>query len=130
MSWLLRHVFGALYPKTAFFPGIDDTDLRPFLRRFSTEAAPIMRLGVYAAAVLFVLLPVVTVRVPLPSFCLPRRLLDRHADRVTQLPSYPVRSLLLLLKMIAGMCFGAAAEVRHQLGLPPLPPDPGTWRQA
>jgi hypothetical protein len=134
MNRLLGHALAALYPRTEHFPGIVDTGLSPFLRRFRREAAPLLLLGVYAAAVLFVLSPLFTVYVPLPSFLLPRSLLDRHADRITRTRSYPVRSLIMLLKMVAGLCWGAHPEVRARLGLPPLPPDPegpegpGAWR--
>lgn len=128
MALLLKHALKALYPRTEHFPGIEDTDLDAFLERFFRESAWLMRLGVHVATWLFVLLPIATVYVPLPSFLLPRRLLDRHADRVATLPIYHVRSLLLVLKVTAGLCWGAHPDVRARLGLPPLPPDPGTWR--
>ena len=80
------------------------------------------------AALLFVLTPLFTVFLPVPSFLLPARLLDRHADRITQTSIYPLRSLLLLLKIVAGLCWGVHPEVRARFGLPPLPADPNTWR--
>lgn len=128
MNWLLAHALTALYPRTDEFPGIADTGLADFLRRFRRESAPLFRLGLYAAVILFLLTPIATVYLPLPSIWLPRRLLDRHADRIAQIPIYPVRSLILLLKVVAGLCWGADATVRARFGLPPLPPDPDTWR--
>ncbi|HNN94655.1 MAG TPA: hypothetical protein PKI03_20405 [Pseudomonadota bacterium] len=128
MNWLFAHVLSALYPRTAEFPGIADTGLAEFLPRFRRESAPLFRLGFYAAALLFVLTPLFTVFLPLPSFLLPARLLDRHADRITQTSIYPLRSLLLLLKIVAGLCWGVHPEVRARFGLPPLPADPNTWR--
>lgn len=128
MNRLLAHVLGALYPRTEHFPGIVDTGLAEFLVRLRREAAPLMRLGLYAGCLLFVLSPLFTVHVPLPSFLLPRRLLDRHADRITQVRPYAVRSLMMLVKMVAGLCWGAAPEVRARFGLPPLPADPKDWR--
>jgi len=128
VALLFKHALKALYPRTAHFPGIEDTGLDPFCERFFREASAIMRLGVHVAVVLFVLMPIATVYVPLPSFLLPRRLLDRHADRFATFPLYHVRSLALVLKVAAGLCWGADPAVRARLGLPPLPPDPGTWR--
>lgn len=128
MNLLLIHSLAALYPRTEHFPGIADTGVVEFLRRFRREAAPLLRLGLYAGCLLFVLGPLFTVYVPLPSFLLPRRLLDRHADRIAQVRPYAVRSLVMLLKMIAGLCWGADAQVRARFGLPPLPADPQEWR--
>lgn len=128
MNRLLAHVLAAFYPRTPDFPGLVDTGLAEFLVRLRREAAPLMRLGLYAGCVLFILSPLFTVHVPLPSFLLPRRLLDRHADRIAQVRPYAVRSLVMLLKMAAGLCWGAHPEVRARIGLPPLPPDPQGWR--
>ncbi len=125
---LVRHALIAFYPRTEHFPGIVDTGLDEFLPRYLRESAPLMRLGVYVATILFVLTPIITVYVPLPSFLLPQRLLDRHADRIATYPLYLLRSLILVLKIAAGLCWGAHPEVRKRLGLPPLPPDPETWR--
>ena len=128
MNLLLIHSMAALYPRTEHFPGIRETGIAEFLPRFRREAAPLMRLGLYLGCLLFVLGPLFTVYVPLPSFLLPRRLLDRHADRIAQVRPYPVRSLVMLLKMVAGLCWGAHPEVRARIGLPPLPADPQGWR--
>lgn len=131
MNRLLGHALAAFYPRTEHFPGIRDTGLMPFLQRFRREASPLLRLGAWAAVALFVLSPLFTVYAPLPSFLLPAALLDRHAERIARVRSYPVRSLIMLLKMVAGMCWGAHPEVRARLGLPPLPPDPdaeASWR--
>jgi hypothetical protein len=128
VNLISKHVLSALYPRTEYFPGIADTDLDRFLVRFRHEAPGLMRLGLYVALFLFVVTPLITVYVPLPSFLLPRKLLDRHAERIATFPIYPLRSLMLLLKLIAGLCFGAHPLLRAQLALPPLPPDPEQWR--
>ena len=127
---MLKHALCALYPRTEFFPGIEDTDLDSFVRRFRRESSRLMLLGVYLALVLFVITPLFTVYVPLPSFLLPRRMLDRHAERIANTPVYTLRSLMFLLKLVAGLCWGAHPAVRERLGLPPLPPDPQVWRTA
>ena len=34
-----------------------------------------------------------------------------------------------MLKMVAALCWAADPEVRAKVGLEPLEPDPGTWRE-
>lgn len=130
MTALVKHALCALYPRTDFFPGLADLDLDRFVRDFRRDASAMLLLGMYAGLVLFVLTPVLTVYVPLPSFLLPRALLDRHASRAATFPFYPLRSLILVLKLVAGLCWGAHPLVRERLGLPPLPADPQAWRSA
>ena len=127
---MLKHALCALYPRTEYFPGMEDMQVDDFVRRFRRESSRLMLLGVYTALALFVISPLFTVYVPLPSFLLPRRALDRHAERIANLPVYPLRSLIFLLKLVAGLCWGAHPAVRERLGLPPLPPDPQDWRVA
>lgn len=130
MNLLLKHAMCALYPRSEHFPGIADTNLDEFLTNFRRDAAPLFLLGMYAGLALFVMTPLLTVYVPLPSFLLPKSLLDRHADRVAAYPIYSLRSLVTVLKLVAGLCWGVHPEVRVRLGLPPLPPDPQQWRRA
>jgi hypothetical protein len=125
---VLKHAVRALYPRTEWFPGIEDTGLDTFVPRYLRETSPLMKLGVAAGLLVFVWTPLLTVYLPLPSFLLPRRLLDRHADRISTHPIYVLRSAMLLLKVVAGLCWGAHPEVRARLGMPPLPPDPDEWR--
>ena len=120
----------ALYPGSEYFPGIADTNLDAFLTKFRRDAAPLFLLGMYAGLALFIMTPLLTVYIPLPSFLLPRSLLDRHADRVSSYPIYALRSLVTVLKLVAGLCWGADPAVRARLGLPALPPDPQEWRHA
>jgi hypothetical protein len=127
---LLKHALCALYPRTDDFPGLGEMDLEDFLQRFRRDASAMLLLGMYAGLALFVLTPLLTVYVPLPSFLLPRALLDRHASRAATFPLYPLRSLILVLKLVAGLCWGAHPLVRERLGLPPLPADPQAWRSA
>jgi hypothetical protein len=124
----LKHALRALYPRSQWFPGIEDTGLDAFVPRLLREASAWMRLGIVAGLVVFVTTPLLTVYVPLPSFLLPRTLRDRHADRIATHPVYLLRSAILLLKVVAGLCWGAHPEVRARLGMPPLPPDPDEWR--
>jgi hypothetical protein len=41
---------------------------------------------------------------------------------------YLVRQTVFLLKMVAGLCWGAHPDVRARLALRAYPADPGTWR--
>jgi hypothetical protein len=126
--WLVRTAIAMLYPKTASLPGAEDCDLGPFLDRFRRETTMIMWVGVVAGAIIFHLTPVFTVYVPLPAFLLPDRLADLHARRITSTNVYLARQLVFLLKIPAGLVWGAHPEVRKRFALPPLAADPGTWK--
>lgn len=120
----------ALYPRTEALPGIEDCDLSGFLARYRRESSTLMWLGLSLGTLVFVWSPVVTVYVPLPSFLLPKALLDRHAFRAAYSRFYLLRQALLLVKLAAGMCWGQDPEVRRRFALAPYPEDPGTWREA
>ncbi len=127
MTWLVRAAIVALYPRTEL-PGAADCHLDDFLKRFNREAPPLIRLGVLLGALAFHLTPLFTVFVPLPAFLLPAGLLDTHAARISSTRFYLLRQTIFLLKMAAGLCWGADPAVRARFALPPLPADPGTWR--
>lgn len=118
----------AFYPRTDELPGIADTDLDGFLARFRAESPPLLMLGLVAGALLFAITPIVTVYWPLPSFLLPPEVLDRHANRVTYSQSYYLRQAIFLVKLNAGLCWGADPEVRRRLACAPYPADPKTFR--
>ncbi len=87
-----------------------------------------MWIGVLAGGVVFAISPLFTIGVPLPAFLLPERMLERHAQKVTVFPIYLLRQSIFLVKLAAGLCWGADPAVRRQLALPPYPEDPGTWQ--
>ena len=128
MMWVVRAAIVLLYPRTDALPGAEDCNLDAFLARFRRETTPLMWLGVVAGAILFHVSPVFTVHVPVPAILLPARLADRHAARIADCRFYLVRQALSLVKVAAGLAWGADPRVRGLLALPPLPPDPGTWR--
>ena len=125
---LILHAMRALYPRTDALPGLEDTDDDAFLARYRREASPLLWLGLGVAALVFAATPLLTVYVPLPSFLLPRRLLDRHAHRVTYLPVYLLRQAVFLLKLTAGLCWASHPAVRGQMAMAPYPADPDGWR--
>lgn len=130
MLFFVRSALVALYPRTADLPGIADTDVDAFLRRFQREAAPLMWVGVLASTLLFHLTPLFTVFVPLPAFWLPAGLLDRHANAISGSSIYIVRQAIFLLKLPGGLCWGAHPSVRARFALPAYGADPGTWRSS
>ena len=134
MLWLVRSAIVALYPRVErdgrVIPGAADCGLDAFLERFRAESGALVWLGTVVGALAFHLTPLLTVLVPLPAFLLPKRLLDRHAARISTTPVYLLRQAVFLVKLPAGMCWGADPKVRAAFALPPLPPDPGTWRDA
>jgi hypothetical protein len=117
-----------MMPRTDALPGIADVDVDGFLRRMRVDAEPLYWLGLAVGAVVFALAPLLTVGVPLPAFWLPRRLLYRHADRLVSSPVYLLRQAVFLVRLSAGMCWGADAHVRARFALAPYGPDPGTFR--
>lgn len=128
MLWLLRSAIVMTYPRTEQLPGAEDCALDEHLARFKRESVALIWLGTIAGAVLFHLTPFMTVYLPLPAFLLPARLQARHAERIYGTRLYLLRQALFLVKLCAGLCWGADAEVRRRFALAPLPPDPGTWR--
>jgi hypothetical protein len=125
---LIKHSMRAMMPRTAALPGIADTDLDGFLRRMRAEADTLYWLGLVAGAWVFTWSPLLTIRVPLPSFLLPARWLDRHANAIQSHPLYMIRMSATLVRLSAGMCWGADHRVRARFALPPSPADPGTFR--
>jgi hypothetical protein len=128
MLWLMRFTMCSLFPRTRSLPGVGDTNVREFLRRFRRESTLAIWLGISLGTLLFIFSPLFTVGIPLPAFLLPRGKLDRHARKLAASRFYLVRQLIFLVKMIAGFCWGADPRVRRAFNLPALPPDPGTLR--
>lgn len=126
----IRSAMCALMPRAAGLPGMEDTEVDAFIARFRREAPFRLWIGVLAGALLFAILPLFTIGVPLPAGLLGARHLERYVNEVTHHPWYLVRQSIFLLKMAAGMCWGADPAVRARLALPPYPPDPGTWRSS
>lgn len=119
-----------MMPRSDALPGIEDTDVDGFLRRMRREADWLYWLGLVIGAVVFVVTPIITVWVPLPAFFLPRKLLERHADRIVGSRIYMFRNAVFLVRLSAGMCWGADTAVRARFALAPYGPDPGTFRQS
>lgn len=107
---------------------MEDTDVDDFLARYRRETTTLVWIGVVLGGIVFALTPIMTVYLPVPSFLLPRALLDRHAMRITSTRLYLVRQSIFLVKLAAGMCWGMHPAVRAKLGMAPYPRDPGTWR--
>lgn len=128
MRALARHAMCALMPRSAELPGIEDTDVDGYLEHLSREADLIFRLGLYLGALVFAFTPLLTIRVPLPSFLLGPRQRSRHAERIVDNDHYLLRQAVFLVRLNAGLCWGADPGVRAYFALSPYPPDPGTFR--
>jgi hypothetical protein len=128
MMPLVRSTIVLLYPRTLELPGAEDCDLDAFLERFRRESPPLIWLGVVLGAIVFQITPVFTVGVPLPAILLGPERADRHAERISSSDVYLVRQTIFLVKLAAGLAWGAHPSVRERFALRPMPPDPGTWR--
>ena len=126
--WLIKFAMCTMMPRTDALPGIADTDLDAFLRKMKDESEPLYWTGLVLGAVVFALTPLITIAVPLPAFLLPKGLLEKHAERILTHPIYLLRQSALLVRLSAGMCWGADEAVRARFNLPPYGPDPGTFR--
>lgn len=129
MRFLVRSAICALYPRTEDLPGAADCDIDAFLKRFQEETTSLVWLGVVIGALVFHLTPILTVFVPLPARLLPKRLLDRHAHAIGSSRSYLVRQAIFVLKLPAGLSWGAHPRVRERFALAPLEPDSDQWRK-
>lgn len=117
-----------LMPPVAGWPGVADTGVDTFLAQVRAETTAMIWWTLVGGALIYTLCPVLTVYVPLPTFLLPARLRERHAERAFSLDLYLPRQAMFLLKMYACMCWGQHESVRTRLGLAAYPPDPGTFR--
>ena len=119
---------GVLYPSGGKLPGILETDIDQFLKEYRKDAPVVMQLGLTLSSLIFILSPIFTVLVPLPVFLLPPSLKDKHANRLANSRFYLVRQTILLLRLVAGLCWGKDNAVRAAMGMKPLNADPGTFR--
>ena len=110
-------------------PGVADTDLKPYIKQVRRESSFVFRLGLVASAWFFVTCPLLTIFVPLPVFLLPRSLREKHAQKAARHSLYLVRQSCFMVKMVAGLRWASDPEVRRRMGLEPLKPDPGTWKE-
>ncbi len=128
MIWLIKFAMVAMMPRTGELPGIADCDLDGFLRRMRSDSDFMYWLGLALGGLVFALTPILTVYLPLPAFFLPRGLLEKHAQRILSTRLYLVRQAVFLVRLSAGMCWGADPAVRAKFAMTPYAPDPGTFR--
>ena len=128
--WLIRHALTSLMPPVEGMPGLIDTDLDAFLDQYRRETSWMIWLGLVGGTAMYVLAPLITIGIPLPSFCLSDAQRERYTQQIVRHPIYLVRQAVFVLKMTAGLAWGASPEVRQVMNLAPYPEDPGTWREA
>jgi hypothetical protein len=126
--WLIEHAMAAMMPRSAELPGIRDTDVDGFLRRMRQEADVLYWTALVLGAVAYAVTPLLTVFVPLPSFLLPAKLRALHTERLLSHRLYLLRQAGSIVRLSAGMCWGADPAVRAKFALAPYPADPGTFR--
>jgi hypothetical protein len=117
-----------LMPRTAGLPGIADTNVTGFLRRMQRESSRVYWTALVLGALVYALTPLLTVGVPLPVFALSPRLRMVHAERAPRLGIYLLRQAIMLVRLNAGMCWGADPWVRSRFALAAYPEDPGSYR--
>jgi len=125
---LIRFALVAYFPRDGDLPGLAELGVDEKIVSLRREATGLFWLGLVAAAVLFQLSPILTVRRPWPAVLLTEEQLDRHAHLLSSHPTYLVRQILVLLKLVGGLFWAQSAEVRASIALPAYPVDPGTRR--
>ena len=128
MLWLIKFAMQTMMPRAAGLPGIEDCDVDAFLRNMRRDADMLYWLGLVLGALTFAFTPLFTVFVPLPAFLLPKKLLERHCEKILVSKIYLLRNAVFLVRLSAGMCWGAHPSVRERFSLSPYAADPGTFR--
>lgn len=127
IATLVAHAMCAVMPATAAMPGLTRADAKKFTRTARRECDNLYFAGLVLGAFVFVVTPVLTVSLPLPSFALSSKSLDRHAQRIVAHRSYWIRQAVFLVRLNAGMAWGALPQSRAFMNLAPYPDDPGTF---
>ena len=130
MLQLTAWTFARIFPSTAGLPGLDTIDSKPLIRSIIGEAPPTIRLTLWVSVLLFQVTPLLTLGIPLPARWLSADAVDRHAQRLAGSNFYLLRQIMLMLKTIGGLAWGAAPEVRQKLNMPLYAEDNGRWRQS
>ncbi|MEO5728595.1 MAG: hypothetical protein ABIV93_16475 [Byssovorax sp.] len=125
---LVRFAMVAFFPRMDDLPGLAELDVDAKIADFRRESTWLMWTGVVAAALVFQLAPILTLRRPWLAVSLTPEELDLHAHQLSSHPFYELRQLIVLLKLTGGMMWGQSPEVRAFLDLPAYPADPGTRR--
>jgi len=124
IAWTLETTF----PRFGDLPGLQRPATLIFLRKLFADSPLLIRLALSASTVVFILSPVITIFVPLPAFLLPRKMCDAHAHKLATHPIYILRGVMLMIKTIGGLQWGADVAVRAKLAMQPYPSDPDTFR--
>lgn len=131
MSWITKTAMKTLMPSGGYhgLKGLEDEHLEAFLAKFKREAPLHLRGGVQVASLFVLASPLLTVGTPLPSFLLSDDLRDEHAYKLATHKNYLVRQATMAVKYVAGLAWGTDPDVRDDVGVVPLGPDPGTFRR-
>lgn len=125
---LVRFALVAYFPREGDLPGLAEMDVDTKIAALRRESTWIFWVGLVGAALFFQVTPLLTLRLPYIAWWLDEEQLDEHAHKLASYPSYLVRQILVLLKLVGGMFWGQSDEVRRALSLPAYPADPGTRR--
>ncbi len=128
MNDLVRFALVAYFPREGDLPGLAEMDVDDKIAALRRESTWLFWLGLVFAAFFFQITPILTLRRPWLAVFLDEDQLDRHAHALAAYPSYLIRQILVLLKLVGGIFWGQSPEVRRSLALPAYPADPGTRR--
>jgi len=127
-SRLCAWALAATFPSSTRLPGLDRVDPLPFVQRLRREAPASIRWAFYVSALVFALTPVLTLGIPWPAFWLSAERQDRHAQALSGHRLYLLRQVMVMVKTIGGLCWGADPSVRAAFAMSAYAADPGTFR--
>ena len=125
MEALVCFALVAFFPRLDDLPGLAELGVEAKVAKLHRESPFVFWLGLVAAAIFFQLSPIATIGKPLPAALLAPHELDTHAFRIATTRVYAVRQIIVLLKLIGGVFWGEAPEIRAFISLPPYGPIPG-----
>jgi hypothetical protein len=125
---LVRFALVAFFPRVDDLPGLAELGVEEKIATLRRDSTALFWTGMVAAAVVFQITPILTVRRLGPAVFLSEDELDAHAHALATHRVYLLRQLIVLLKLMAGVFWGQSPEIRAFLHLPAYPADPGTRR--
>jgi hypothetical protein len=128
MNELVRMAMVAFFPRTADLPGLADLGVADKIARLRRESTLLFWTGIVFGSLFFQVSPILTLRRPWLAAYLSEDDLDRHANALASHPVYLVRQVTVLLKVMAGVFWGEAPEIRGFVHLPAYGVDPMTRR--
>jgi len=128
MQVVIAHTMRAFMPTTridgAEIYGLEHADIKTFLLRLRQENGILFYSLLSLVCLVFILIPILTIGYPLPSFLLSKNLLNKHTEAFER----KFRTYASIIRLAAGMCWGSDPTIQKHLQLEVYPPDSSGFR--